>query len=278
MEELKKYDPEVLKRIQELELSIYKDIYKLCKKHDIKFYAYSGTAIGAVRHNGFIPWDDDIDLVFFRDEYERFKEVAKRELPDRYDLLTPEGIDDYFLLFSKVILKGTAFDEWWADQVSFTQGIFVDIFILDNLPDSKIKKIYYKNVGRLIRKLVPLATIKFTDYGLPTRVIASCVRAVLKLLRVSPVNLKKRAHKMITRYNDQETKELYDVTGRYFTYVYQRDMFEPAINFKFEDTEIPMPKEYDPYLHVEYENPMELPPVGDRFNHVEAEIDFGKYK
>ena len=79
------YDPEVLKRVQETELEILRDFIDLCDRHEIDYFGVGGTAIGAVRHQGFIPWDDDIDIGFLRKDYDRFLALAKEELSDKYE-------------------------------------------------------------------------------------------------------------------------------------------------------------------------------------------------
>ena len=278
MDDVKKYDPEDLKKLQKILLSMLKDILKICDEHDIDVFGVSGTGIGAARHNGFIPWDDDIDLGFLRKDFDRFVEACKTDLPDKYELITMENTEDYFAHFSKIVLKGTRFDEWWADQVSFTQGIFVDLFVLENLTDSKIKRIYYTKFGRVIRKLIPISILKPTNLNQPARSVVLVLHYILKILHITPAFLKKRFLKMVTRYNDRETKYVYDITGFKFTYIYDRHLLDNIIKVPFEDTEIGLPENYIEYLSVEYENPMVMPPVEKRFNHVEADIDFGPYK
>lgn len=274
----KKYDPEFLKKLQKLELSILKDIIKICDKHNISFCAYSGTAIGAVRHSGFIPWDDDIDLVFLREDYDRFVKALKTDLPDKYEFLSQDNCDDYFMFFSKVVLKDTHFKEWWSDQVSFKQGIFVDIFILDNLTDSKLKQFYYKKMGRWLRKFLSLSMLKFNNYPKYKQFVAVNAHKFLRFFNLNPSFFKNRIRKLLSRYSDVETENLYDITGRDFTYVYRRSFFDELIKFPFEDVELYLPKDYVEYLSVEYETPLELPPEEDRYNHIDAEIDFGIYK
>ncbi|MFR4008009.1 MAG: phosphorylcholine transferase LicD [Christensenellales bacterium] len=86
----REYDPQVLKRVQETELEILSDFIDLCERHQIDYFGVGGTAIGAIRHQGFIPWDDDIDIGFLRKDYDRFLLLAKEELSDKYELLNVE--------------------------------------------------------------------------------------------------------------------------------------------------------------------------------------------
>ena len=278
MDDVKKYDPEDLKKLQKILLSMLKDILKICDENDIKVFAVCGTGIGAARHNGFIPWDDDLDLGFLRKDFDKFVEVCKTDLPDKYELITMENTEDYFIHFSKIVLKGTRFDEWWADQVSFTQGIFVDLFVMENLPDSKIKQFYYTKFGRVIRKLIPISILKPNNLNQPMKSVILAIHYFFKIFHINPAFLKRRFLKMVTRYNDTETNYVYDITGFKFTYVYERHLLDNIIKVPFEDTEIGLPENYIDFLSVEYKNPMEMPPVEKRFNHVEADIDFGPYE
>ena len=82
------YDPEQLKHLQGLELMILKDFIKICDENNLKYYIYGGSLLGAVRHKGFIPWDDDIDVIMFRDDYEKFKKIFLSKPNEKYELLT----------------------------------------------------------------------------------------------------------------------------------------------------------------------------------------------
>ncbi len=92
-----------LKKLQKLELEMLLKIVDICEKNNITYYLFGGTLIGAVRHEGFIPWDDDIDLGMPRPDYEKFLEIAESELGENYDLLTPFKNPKYQFSFSKVI-------------------------------------------------------------------------------------------------------------------------------------------------------------------------------
>ena len=95
------YDSEILKKLQKTELEILKDFVKICDKYHLPYFATGGTAIGALRHQGFIPWDDDIDVCMLRKDYEKFMEVAPQEMGDRYAFMTTETEPRYPLMFGK---------------------------------------------------------------------------------------------------------------------------------------------------------------------------------
>ena len=119
---------------------ILKDFIRICEKNNLTYYIYAGSMLGAVRHNGFIPWDDDLDVVMFRDDYERFKEIFLASPNEKYELLSSETEEDYFHTLSKLMLRDTLFEEKWVDQVDFHVGINIDIFVLDDLSDDNFKR------------------------------------------------------------------------------------------------------------------------------------------
>lgn len=118
------YDPEVLKRVQETELEILKDFIDLCDRHDIDYFGVGGTAIGAVRHQGFIPWDDDIDIGFLRKDYDRFLALAKEELSDKYEVLNAIEDQNYPLPTTRLVKKGTVFHEEPLKNANATLAFF----------------------------------------------------------------------------------------------------------------------------------------------------------
>ena len=105
------YEPETLEKLHRAEAEMFKDFADLCERNKIEYFAISGTAIGAVRHQGFIPWDDDIDVAFLREDYERFVEAMKRdrEFSRKYDLWGPECSHKYYNLQPTLMLKNYSF-------------------------------------------------------------------------------------------------------------------------------------------------------------------------
>lgn len=124
-----------MKKVWAVELNILEEIDRICKKYQITYYAAYGTLLGAIRHQGFIPWDDDLDIVMMRPDYERFRQIAKRELHENYEL--QEELSPYLnRSFYKVRDGGTTAIEFPGFPEEYNQGIFVDIFPLDDGCDS----------------------------------------------------------------------------------------------------------------------------------------------
>ena len=125
------------KKVWQAELNILRELDRICRKHGIRYFADYGTLLGAVRHQGFVPWDDDIDVVMLRPEYERFKQVAAIEI--REPLFFQNTYTDGFVTgFSKIRDSRTSAVEF-PDYDGMHQGIFVDIFPLDDVPDGSVR-------------------------------------------------------------------------------------------------------------------------------------------
>ena len=153
-EELRKrFNPEgsLLRRQQMRMLEILVEIDKICKKHDIRYWLSSGTLIGAMRHNGFIPWDDDLDIEMMRSDYLRLMEVLPSELPDWLALQNDETDPNYFFYYAKVrdrrskMLEQNNYDRLWQEQ-----GIYIDIFPLEQHP-IWLHKLTEKTVGHMYK-------------------------------------------------------------------------------------------------------------------------------
>ena len=153
-EELRKrFNPEgsLLRRQQMRMLEILVEIDKICKKHDIRYWLSSGTLIGAMRHNGFIPWDDDLDIEMMRPDYLRLMEVLPSELPDWLALQNDETDPNYFFYYAKVrdrrskMLEQNNYDRLWQEQ-----GIYIDIFPLEQHP-IWLHKLTEKTVGHMYK-------------------------------------------------------------------------------------------------------------------------------
>lgn len=128
-----------IRDLQLILLDMLRDIDRVCQKHRINYQLFAGSALGAVRHNGFIPWDDDLDIAFSRDDYERFLYVAKRELDsDKYYLQT-EFSEHFPMFYSKLRLNNTTYMERYHPRdPKMHQGVFVDLFPIDNLSDNSL--------------------------------------------------------------------------------------------------------------------------------------------
>ena len=251
---------------------IIKDVDELCRKHGIKYFLLGGSAIGAVRHQGFIPWDDDLDIVMDNENYENFINVCRKEL-DTEKYYIQEAFLNWPLGFTKIKLRGTYFQE--PGQYINTDnecGIFLDVFKLENAPSSKIAQRWQY-----------LCAKYFLCYCLLERGWSE-VSGIKKLMMLAayPVKLRfirKFLKKQVEKWNRKSTDFRLFWAGRYRYHqsFYAKDLFDEAIYVPFEDTMLPVPKNYNEWLTKIFGDYMTPPPVGEQVGLHILGIDFGKY-
>lgn len=275
---LRKYDEKELKKLQQIELKILKEFISICDKHSLDYYLYGGTNLGAIRHSGFIPWDDDIDVIMFRDDYNKFlKIISEREMGE-FKLINSNVYEDYFLQHSKLTLKNTKFEEWWNKQVSYDVGIFIDIFCLDNVPNSPKKRDLHVKTIRCINKAIAVATLKDIEYRRDiSRNISKIIHQLLKIIHLKPKHLQKISNKLLTKYKEDKCDFVCDICSLNYTQIYDKKDFIPPKKVKFEDIEANVPNNSDKILTQIYGDYMQMPPEDKRYNHAPEKLDFGPY-
>ena len=276
---------EELKKIHALLTEMLKDLSVVCKKHDIKWLLTGGSALGAVRHHGFIPWDDDVDIFMTRENFKRFAEVFESEMGKKYTLAIP-GDDKYPWHFPKIYKKGTKFRG--LNSADYGEcGFFIDIFILENTHNNRflrfihgLKCTFYSGVISSVR------TKKFKDQMLKATKNCTKARRAVKL-RVfigkllwfkSLESWIKSANKCFSKVKNNNSKCVVAPTGmlHYFGEMYLRDKMCNIKEVAFENYFFPIPEDYDYYLSIRYGDYMTIPPEAGRKGHVILELDFGE--
>ena len=151
------------RKLQLIQVSIVEDIDRICRDNGLKYYIIGGTLLGAVRHKGFIPWDDDIDLVMYRDDYNKFISIIQSEYSEKYFLQNFYTDKHYTRYIAKVRLNGTHLTESYLDNSKSHDGIYVDIFPLDYT--KKNDGFYLKLRGDIVRCLFAYKTIKNNTFA-----------------------------------------------------------------------------------------------------------------
>lgn len=274
------YTDEELKRIQAFELECLKAVIAVCEKLDIEYFAVGGTALGAVRHGGFIPWDDDIDIGMTRENYQKFLALAPAHLPRRYHLQTPSDSTTNPYPYAKVRINGTRFVEYCNRTVNMHQGIYIDIFPFDEVPDDERLNIrQFKKVQRLVRFFVlrqsPDVSVEpITLFGK----VRSCIRRnIHRICRLIPYHwLFDKIEKALAANNGTGQKAVACLffPTRKTEYLLLTDLY-PLREFRFEDIRIFLPGAYKTYLTTHYGNFMEPPPEKERFGHKPYEVYLG---
>lgn len=249
--------------IQRLELDLLLELDRICRKYDIKYTLAYGTLIGAVRHQGFIPWDDDIDVCIHRTDYEKLKKVCEKELDSRYFYQTNETDPEYYHLFDKIRVNNTVFMESFLKKYHIHHGVYIDIFPLDYIPDSFMKRkiqyyrFHFYRTGLMSKYMMISARNGKKKYA----------ARILKVL-YAPFSLKRLydgACRTAAKYKNEPETYIHSFCSPYKTKdIFQKSIFEEYTEVPFEGEMLYIVKNYDTVLRGIYGNYMELPPEGQR--------------
>ena len=253
---------ELLHQIHTLELDLFKHLNTIFEKHDIKYFFIGGSALGAVRHNGFIPWDDDIDIGIPREDYERFLALCKNELSDRYLLQEPGfGCPSGF---AKIRIKDTLYVEKSTCHLDINHGVFLDIFPLDGVPsDEKLRAKHLKAVKRQI--LITTACF-INPNALSGFAKKTFAKLCALLLNGDKQNLK--LQKLMKKYPYEQSEIIANYTGAWWTKeMMPRSIMGDGTMFEFEGISVRIPEDYHLYLTNLYKDYMCLPPEEKRISH-----------
>ncbi|MBQ2654121.1 MAG: LicD family protein [Methanobrevibacter sp.] len=273
----KRYDDETLKHLQLVSKEILKYFIKICEENNITYFIYGGSLLGTIRHGGFIPWDDDIDVILFRNEFEKLSEILNNELDDKYCFFNETKPNDYHHPWGQLTLKDTIMAEWWANQVNYTPNIFIDIFILDNIPNNKFKRFIHKCSCFILNQLTVYAYLKYDNESKFKKYLQQSIHYILKIMPISPQYIKKRCIKSFSKYVNEECNQVCDFPAICQMPVYDKKDWLPSKKARFEDIEVNIPNNPDKILTRIYGNYMELPPKEKRFRPAPEKIDFGEY-
>jgi lipopolysaccharide cholinephosphotransferase len=266
---------EDLRRLQLTELEIATEVTDLCDKHGIPYVLLGGSALGARRHQGFIPWDDDIDMGMLRKDFDRFVEITETELPR--SLYLQYWLDDPHMgaPFAKVRLNNTRVLESTSKDTGGHKGISIDIFPFDNVPDGIAEVVWKLKLKFWKRVLRHKCGYTIRELPLPAYLADLLPRAASRLFSVE--HAKREMHRLMTEYIDRPSHRVLAVGG---AYDFRKDMLERSwfvdrTRHPFEDRSFYCPTKIDDYLAHMYGDFMSLPPVGDRTNkHTILELKF----
>lgn len=272
-----KYDDDTLKHLQQVDMKILKYFIEICEEHDLTYFMYGGSLIGAIRHQGFIPWDDDIDVIMFREDFEKLNKILEENIDEKYRFFNVLNEETYYHTWGRLMLKNTLFKEWWGNQVDYTPNIYIDIFILDNIPNNKFKRFVHRWTCYLLNMLTNYSFIKYENDSKIKEIIQQTVYYTINILAISPYSIKKKCVKAFTKYQNENCDEVCDFPSSGIMPISFKTDWFPFKKAKFEDIEVNIPNNYDKILKLEYGEYMELPPEESRFRPAPKEIDFGEY-
>ena len=253
-----------LKEIQNIELGILKYIDDICKTNKIKYTVIGGTALGTVRHDGFIPWDDDIDIGLTGDDYYKLIEILKKDNNNQFLLLDSSVESTYPFPFAKLIDRRTSLVE--NNQIPIKNyGIYVDIFLYYGLPNNKIHRlIYFYNL-----KKYQLYFSYLSKTEIPNK---TGIKGFFKTLiyrrakMIGKDKLFKKFEKLCNKYSIEKSNYCtsnWPCSAKKYQILYS-DVFENVIRHKFENIDVNLMEKYDKYLKNGYGDYMKLPPIEKR--------------
>lgn len=258
------YDAETLRKIQLIQLEMLIEVDRICKKCGIHYNIIAGTLLGAVRHGGFIPWDDDADVAMLRSEYDRFVKAAARELDtSRFYFQDHRTTPGYRWGYGKLRRKDTLFLREHQEHMPYPQGIFIDIFPLDQVPESRIgrmlvnfecflvRKVLYSPVGRIADKNALKRVVYSALSHIPDKTVFGYYEGMIR--RASWRNSSMVRILMFPTPND--------------TYMYYKRWYENSADITFENHTFSGIVDWDGYLSFKFGSYMELPPEEQRKTH-----------
>lgn len=178
-------------------LSAMKDIDKICRENGLRYYLYAGTLLGVVNHGGFIPWDDDIDLVMFPEDFDQLSQIIRKDYPDRYDVSTFDSDPDWYSKMNKFYVKGTAMI---SQHGGGSHPIFIDISSLHNIPDKHWQRILQRKQIELINMILAVQSGEI----IPTSLVSKLTLG--NLAKLSKGFWGRRLDKVMQRYDDRQTE------------------------------------------------------------------------
>ena len=267
-----------IKELQKTLLEMFIDIKEVCDKYQINYMLSGGTLLGAVRHKGFIPWDDDIDIMMLRKDYERFAAVFQRELAEKYELAEPLSDSKYVSKAPKIFKKGTTYVEVASCGIQKFDMIFIDVFIIENMAEPGLQR---KIISKIYDFAFKAASV-CVDYKYPSSVIIEKGKVEKDVKEY--YTLRRRLGWIFSHVGGMRFYlKLVDKIGKKYkesnwlgvpsAISYNREIFDKKVFTELTEGEfcgiaVKIPKQYDVYLTNLYGDYMELPPENKREVHV----------
>lgn len=261
-----------LRPIWDASLAIYEEVAKICERHGLRYYATDGTAIGAIRHKGFIPWDDDFDISMPRPDYEKFKLFAKEELPSYLKWVDWHNTPEMSVLFGKVhdCRRECVQDVEKKVRHVLSNGIYIDIFPIDGYPESRIDRLWIKICTGIPKCIIRFKSMKLNQQSSKGCLVWLCGAVFACLM---PWWSKEKCMAFFERTLLKYGFDACEYTGRSCSLltVLRRAPLKctawgKPTPHEFEDTKVVLPEDYDAYLRNEYTkwHYMTLPPESVR--------------
>jgi lipopolysaccharide cholinephosphotransferase len=276
-------DTEIMEKIHQCNFELLSEIKRICEKYDIQFFLHGGTLLGSVRHQDFIPWDDDVDIIFLRQDYEKFIRVVAKELPENMDFLDYNNYPQFFDFIAKISNKNLTYKTTYGHEDFYEHRYShpsVDLFVLDRvgkhhgLQLAIMKILYAFAMGH--RK-----TVDLDKYKGAAKIGAVILPAIGKLIPLKTIC--KQYRYIATMANPKEDSSGFAITDKvyisneqqhphYWGLCYDMTSYQLGTTKTIRGLELQVPSGYDATMSVIYGDYMKLPPESQRVcQHVELE-------
>lgn len=258
--------------LHQVDVDIAKEVLRICEKHGLNYYMLGGTMLGAIRHKGFIPWDDDIDLGMPRNDYERFLEIAPQELASHLKLVNYRTDPNYMYYITRILdTETTVIEERIGNDNKYTHAS-IDIFPIDGTPNNAIlRKIYFFRVmyHRALMSLCYKDSIDRKRKRSKKEMLLLWVMEHIPVEKLTtPYKQKCKIDKLLRKQKVEGSKYIGNIMGAYRTReIVPAEYYGEGAMYPFEDIQMRGLSMYDEYLSYTYGDYMQLPPEESRKTH-----------
>lgn len=246
-----------IQELRQLQMGILDNVHQFCQEHGLTYFLSSGSLIGAVRHGGYIPWDDDIDIYMLRNDYERLLQIYQGN--ETYRLLNPDKEPHYYYTFAKVVDTRTRMIEKETD--GYEIGVYIDVFPIDYVPDDLQER------ERVFKKKHLLYKIRRCKISNSNPLKSRLAYYFYKCWPLSVAQLNSRIRRLIVRQEPTHTVCHMTEAGPGIKCCFPAEDLASAVDIKFEDRTYKTMVGYKDYLEHTYGDYMTLPPVEQRTTH-----------
>ena len=249
--------------LQKKQLEILKEFIRVCEKHNLRYFLVGGTCLGAARHHGFIPWDDDMDLFLTRENYQKLLKVAPQEFKEPYFFQNALTDKKFFIGYSRLRNSETTGILKWEESLDYNNGVYIDIFVFDAFIDDKTLVAKQRRRAKFYGKLAEHYYATGEKRNWWQRLTLSVFQHTF--CKVVPYETLIRLYeKELRRYEGKTDKYAMLTHDDSFLNYCDKEIIQDTIYVDYEMIKVPVPKEYDRFLTNQYGDYMQFPPVEER--------------